>query len=211
VLGLLAPTLVALIAAVALGGSLSGLASSRVRGWPFILAAFGTELVLYNRPVDAQAWAREAGPWIWLASRLVLLAVAVANAWPGRGQVSWPWVLAACGVGLNSVVIGLNNGHMPQSEEAAIAVWGSSHIDAGRLQNVAPIDSHTLLPWLGDVIAEPAWLPRRNVISVGDMMLALGIGGWIFAAATPSPISRRRIVARIGAPVHGLARHPRRC
>jgi hypothetical protein len=211
VLGLLAPTLVALAAAIALGGTLRGLFSSRVRGWPFIVAAFGTELVLYNPPTDTHTWAREFGPSIWLASRLVLLAVALVNAWPERARVSWPWLVVACGLGLNSLVIGLNNGHMPQSPEAAVTVWGASLIDPGRLQNIAPIEPSTRLAWLGDVIAEPAWLPRRNVISIGDIVLALGIGVWVFTAAGPLPISGRRIVARIGPPIHGLERPPRRC
>jgi hypothetical protein len=74
-------------------------------------------------------------------------------------------------------------------------VWGASHIDPSRLQNVAPIGPDTRLPWLGDILAEPDWLPRRNVISIGDILLALGIASWAFTAAT----TRRIALASIGA------------
>ena len=83
---------------------------------------------------------------------------------------------------LNTLVITANNGYMPQSTEAAIQIWGAERVSVQRaqtrLQNVVPIDQHTRLAWLGDVIAQPTWLPRANVISIGDILLALGIAAW---------------------------------
>jgi hypothetical protein len=185
-LGLLGPTFIAIAAASVLNGSLHDLLRARIRWWPAILAAFAVELVLYNPPIDRQAWAIEVGPWIWLATKLVLLAALVRNARPGPGMVCWPWVLAAVGVALNGIVIALNNGHMPQAPEAAVAVWGASHIDPNKLQNVAVMRPETLLPWLADVIVQPAWLPRRNVISIGDVLLAGGVAAWVFASMAPA-------------------------
>jgi hypothetical protein len=180
-LGLLAPTAIALVAALALGGSVRGLfPNGGIRGWPVIVLGFGVELVLYNPPLNAQPWAMHVGPWVWLAVRLLFLGVLFANGWPSRGEHCWPWWLAALGLGLNTLEIALNNGHMPQSHEAALSVWGASHIDAARLQNVAPIAPDTRLPWLADVLAEPRWLPRPNVVSVGDVLLALGVASWVF-------------------------------
>ena len=75
---------------------------------------------------------------------------------------------------------------MPQATEAAIAVWGASHIDPIKLQNVAPMQPDTILPWLADVLPQPAWLPRRNVVSVGDLLLAAGIAAWVFGAMVPT-------------------------
>jgi hypothetical protein len=205
-LGLLAPTIIAIGVALALGGSLRELLRSGIRGWPALLAAFAVELVLYNPPVDRQVWAMHIGPWIWLATKLVLLAVLIWNAAPATGSVSWPWRLAAVGVGLNTLVIALNEGHMPQSEAAAVAVWGASHLDASRLQNVAPIGPQTLLPWLGDVVSEPAWLPRANVVSAGDILLALGVACWAFVKAAPLTRSRRRtLVSFAGTSINGAA------
>src|SRR5690348_17051595 len=113
--GLLAPTVIALAAALVFGGSLRGLINARVRGLLAIVVGFGIELVLYDPPVNSQPWAMQIGPWVWLATRLVFLLVLLANGWPSRGAVCWPWWLAALGLGLNTLVIALNNGHMPQS------------------------------------------------------------------------------------------------
>jgi hypothetical protein len=220
-LGLLAPTLVTLVAALWLGGSLRGFLHAGIRGWPAMLATFAVELVLYNPPVDRQAWAMQIGPWIWLATKLVLLAVLIWNAAPSAGRVSWPWRVAALGIGLNSLAIGLNDGHMPQSTDAALALWGSSHIDPSRLQNVAPMGPQTLLPWLGDVFAEPGWLPRANVVSIGDILLSVGVASWVLVAVHPversgtwagtfTRLRRRTLVSLLGAPTNGAARPSRR-
>jgi hypothetical protein len=196
VLGLLAPTLIALAAARLCGGTVRALLSTRVRGWPAIVAAFGLELALYNPPLDEQEWARAVGPSLWLAARLVFVAVLVWNGW-GGSRAAWPWRIAAAGVALNTLVIALNGGHMPQSLDAARAVWGASQIDPARLQNVSTMAADTRLAWLGDVIAEPAWLPRRNVVSIGDLLLAAGVAAWVFCAMRPD-LRRATIGSRIG-------------
>ena len=181
-LGLLAPTIVAVAAALLLGGSLRGLANGTIRTWPAFVLGFSVELVFYNPPMDSQPWAMAVGPWVWLATRLVFLIALTADGWsPNRALL-----VAGLGVGLNTLVIALNGGHMPQSHEAAVQVWGNSHIDASRLQNVVPMTAETRLPWLADTLAEPAWLPRANVISLGDILLASGIATWAFTAARRS-------------------------
>src|SRR5437870_13720002 len=111
-LGLLAPTLIAILAARAFGGSLRGLWHTQVRGWPAIVLAFAVELVLYSPPIDVQPWALVLGPWLWLATKLVLLWVVVLNA---RSGTRWPWLLAGLGLALNTLAIAANAGHMPQS------------------------------------------------------------------------------------------------
>jgi hypothetical protein len=205
VLWLLAPTLLALLAALALGGSPGGLLRTGVRAWPAIVAAFAFELLLYNPPIDRQAWAIMVGPWIWLAAQAVFLLVLIANGWAANARIVWPWRLAALGVGLNTLVIALNGGHMPQSPEAALATWGGSHIDPLRLQNVVAMSAGTRLPWLADVLAEPVWLPRPSIVSVGDLLLAVGVACWVFAATLQHP---RRVTmgSRITTRIDGAAR-----
>jgi endonuclease/exonuclease/phosphatase (EEP) superfamily protein YafD len=180
-------------------GSLHELFSTRVRWWPIIVVAFAVELVLFNPPVNAQTWAIQLGPWIWLATKLALLAALLRNAVPAAGTVGWPWLIAAAGVALNALVIALNGGHMPQAPEAAIAVWGASHIDPITLQNVAPMRPETVLPWLADVLPQPAWLPRRNVVSVGDILLAGGVAAWAFGAMAPTISVRKGYIGLSGA------------
>ncbi len=193
-LGLLAPTFVAVFAALCLNGSLRQLLAARVRWWPAALVGFAVELVLYNPPVNGLAWAIQVGPWIWLATKLVLLVVLVHNGCPTTRRTNWPWLVAALGVACNALVIALNDGHMPQAPDAAIAVWGASHIDPFKLQNVAPLRPDTVLPWLADVLPQPAWLPRRNVVSGGDLLLAAGIAAWVFGAMTPDISFKNRYI-----------------
>ena len=208
-LGLLAPTFIAVVAAHLCSGSLRELFSTRVRWWPIVVVAFAVELVLFNPPVNAQAWAIQLGPWIWLATKLGLLVALLRNAVPAPGRVGWPWLVAAAGVALNALVIALNDGHMPQASEAAIAVWGASHIDPIRLQNVAPMRPETVLPWLADVLPQPAWLPRRNVVSVGDLLLAGGIAAWVFSAMAPTISVRNGYIGLSGATQRATPGNPR--
>jgi hypothetical protein len=183
---LLAPAVV--VAGLVAGGSPRRLFDARFRWWPAVVVAFGIELMLYNPPLDGQAWALVVGPWVWVAARLVLVAVLLVNACAGPKA----WWVAALGVALNTLVIVLNGGHMPQVE---------GQLDPTRLQNVAAMGPETRLAWLSDVIAEPAWLPRRNVVSIGDLLLAIGVAGWVFGTyrakigcwiGTPYRWSRRR-------------------
>ena len=210
--GLLAPTLIAFCAALAIGGSPRRLVASRILGWPAIVACFALELVLYNPPIDTQPWAEQAGPWVWLATRLVFLGVLLVNGWPASNALAWPYWLAALGLGLNTLVIAANGGHMPRSVEAAVAVWGASHIDPTRLQNIAPMAADTRFAWLGDVFAEPTWLPRPNVISIGDICLALGVASWVFSRSVFVTNLNRygkrnvKIVFRLATPIYGVAR-----
>jgi hypothetical protein len=198
-LGLLAPTFIAVVTATIFSGSLNALFSARVRWWPAILIAFAIELGLYNPPINGQTWAIQVGPWIWLGTKLVLFAALMRNAVPAPRTVAWPWLVAATGVALNALVIALNSGHMPQSAEAAIAVWGASHIDPLKLQNVAPMRPESVLPWLADVLPQPGWLPRRNVVSVGDLLLAAGVAGWVFTAMAPTTSFRNGYIGLSGA------------
>jgi len=183
VLGLVAPTLVAAVLALAMSPQERARPHSSVHWWPAAVGAFLCELVLFNPPIDSQTWAVHFGPWLWLTTRLVLLAVVLRNVRLGS-RVAVPCLVAALGLSLNTLVIAANDGYMPQSVEAATLVWGADTVanrqQDARLHNTAPIAADTRLPWLADVIAQPDWLPRRNVISLGDILLSLGLAGWTF-------------------------------
>ena len=192
-IGLLAPA--ALAAALALlpyhfNRPRQPVARVRIHWWPAALGAFIVEFVLYSPPTDQQPWALMFGPWIWVVTRVVLLAVVVRNVRATPRLLS-PWPIVLVGLALNTLVIATNGGFMPQSVEAAESIWGSAAPPddaAQRLYNTRPMDQATRLAPLGDVIAQPAWLPRRNVISIGDVLLSLGIAAWTFQT-----VSRRLI------------------
>ena len=183
-IGLVLPTLVATLASIILGGSLSRCVQARFAGWPVLVGVFGLELVLYNPPVNQQAWALAAGPWIWVATKPIMLAVLARNA-----QLDAPcrlaWIAIMLGVGLNALAVGANGGHMPQSTDAAAAVWGADYVRpdtySGRLENIVWMQPTTPLAWLCDILPEPAWLPRANVLSIGDVTLSLGVAMWMFS------------------------------
>ncbi len=180
--GMMLPTVFAVAIALVIGGSLAAWSHVRVRWWLAAVAAFALLLVLYNPPLERQPWAIAWGPAIWVAARMVIFAVLVRNAVePGATRAAW--ALGATGVLLNTIVVVANGGYMPQAGDAHAAVWGIQRVDPDvpeRLRNTVVMTSTSRLAWLGDVIPQPSWLPKANVISIGDVLLSLGIAWWAF-------------------------------
>jgi hypothetical protein len=194
-IGLVAPAGLAVLLALAVGGSFAGWAHLRVRWWPVAIGALAVQLVLHNPPIDQHPLALTWGPWVWVTAMLSMLAVLVRNSIvPG----TTPWRIAALGVALNVVVVLANGGYMPQSAEARDIARGVARpTDTGvevsvHLRNVTPIGPETRLAWLGDVIPQPAWLPRANVVSLGDLLLSLGLGFGAFQITALVPRQRVR-------------------
>lgn len=181
-IGLLAPILISLGAVWLRAGSLVGLRQLRIYWWPVALVAIAAQLVLHNAPVNQQPWAVTFGPMLWTVSMVAILAVAVRNILqPGLARVAF--AAAAVGLGLNLIAVTANGGYMPQSTEARIAARGvalPSSANVSELYNVSPIGPDTRLAWLGDIIAQPRWLPRANVVSVGDIVLSLSLAALVF-------------------------------
>lgn len=199
-IGLLLPSAVAALVGLACGGSLARCLTARLAWWPMLLAAFAVELILYNAPINRLDWAIAVGPGIWVASKLVMLAVFARNGVvDAHGRTAW--AVICVGIALNTLAIVANGGHMPQSPEAAAAVWGADYVRAdtyaGRLENVSWMTPDSRLPWLGDILPLPRWLPRPNVLSIGDVLLALGVGGWILGSVLPTRnvVGERRVVS----------------
>jgi hypothetical protein len=175
------------VAALLRGGSLAAWSRVQVRWSAAAMAALALLLVLHNHPVDQQQWAIEFGPAIWTACLAALFAVVVRNCVASREQRA-AWLIAALGVGLNLLVVAANGGYMPQSTGARLVAFGKPlQADAVQLRNVKPMDESAQLIFLGDVIAEPSWLPKANVISIGDVLLAVGLTCWAFG------VTRRRV------------------
>lgn len=168
--------LVVFVGAIAIGllagGRLGNLAEYRFRlGW---LGLIG--VVLQFVPVRG-----DAGDLVLAASFLCLFVVCGANRrLPG-------FVLILGGLLLNFVVITANEG-MPVSREAVVASG-----QAGTLAELRELDSpkHHLerpddrLMALGDVI--PVGPPIRQVVSIGDMAVLLGVAWFLIAAMRRGP------------------------
>ena len=118
--GLLLPIILTSVIGALWVGSTAGLQRMHVQWWPLAVGSIVVQLFLYNPPVDQQPWAMTFGPWIWVASLVVFVAVCVRNALlkePARAA----FCLAALGISLNILVVTANGGYMPQSPEARLA------------------------------------------------------------------------------------------
>ena len=189
-LGLLIPVVLTSAVGALWVGSWAGLQRLRILWWQLALGSIAVELVLHNPPVDRQSWALAWGPWIWVACLGAMLAVLVRNGLsndPARGAFR----VAAVGVALNLFVVVANGGIMPQSAEARLSARGIPLVTAGAppmLRNVVEIGPETRFAWLSDVFAQPSWLPKANVVSIGDLVLSTAMALWAFQTIT----ARRR-------------------
>ena len=82
------------------------------------------------------------------------------------------------GVFLNFVVMAINGGRMPVSVEAS-AVLGPYYVDllreGGAVSKHYMMDASTHLAFLGDIIPLSSPYPRTQVISIGDVVMNIGI------------------------------------
>ncbi|MFE6078995.1 DUF5317 domain-containing protein [Paenibacillus sp. NPDC057886] len=82
------------------------------------------------------------------------------------------------GVFLNFIVMVVNGGRMPVSVEAS-AVLGPYYVDmlreGGAVSKHYMMDASTHLSFLGDIIPLSSPYPRTQVISIGDVVMNIGI------------------------------------
>jgi hypothetical protein len=158
-LGLCALLILALVPVT--GGRLSRLAEVKLRWIPLAVGALGLQIVVISVWPTMPHLLAVAGH---LASYLMLAAVV----WVNR---SLPGMLViAAGAGANAFAIAINGGTLPAT------AWALRH--AGIKSRVgfdnSGIVAHPHLAWLGDVMVTPSWLPLRNMLSIGDLVLLAG-------------------------------------
>ena len=143
------------------GGSLGRLTTLRFRGVWIVLAALVLQVVVISVWPSMPHAAAVAGH---LASYAMLGVVLWMNRrLPGM-------VLIALGVAANGVTIAVNGGTLPASAHALRAA--GIHLRSGFDNSGAVMHPH--LAWLGDVMVTPSWLPMRNMLSIGDVLLFAG-------------------------------------
>lgn len=146
------------------GGRLSRLASIRLRSaWlPGVALAIQ---VLIIEVIDR-------GPRPLLVTlHLATYVLAAVFVWLNRRLPGL--VVLALGAACNGVTIALNGGQLPAS---AWAVHTAGIVKDPRDFVNTGVLAHPVLGFLGDVFAWPAPLPLANMFSVGDVLIALGIG-----------------------------------
>ena len=151
-----------LIAGWLAGGRLAGIGRLQIRlAWLAVLGYVAQSLLF---PPSISRLAGPAGPLLYTATNALVLAVLLANA-RIRGML-----LVALGAFTNLAVIALNGGYMPADRGAYAANGMTTEV----YLNTRFLE-HPVLPFLGDWIALPRWLPGTNVISLGDVLIGLGI------------------------------------
>lgn len=155
--------LVGLLAGLAVGGRLGGLADLRFR-WPWVfMAGLVVQVVLFSDAVTGRIG--ELGAPIYVLSTLVVLVAVLAN----RRIVGMPVV--ALGALSNLAAIVANGGYMPTSVEAMAALGKTPK---AVYSNSTLVPDPALAP-LTDIFAMPAWLPWANIFSIGDVLIGVGV------------------------------------
>lgn len=168
------------------GGSLEDLAETTFRWTTVLVAGLVVQVVFIY-------WDPE-----WLGERGGLAVVLTSNAavavWLFANKALPGLMLAAAGMALNVLVIAAN-GAMPVLERSAEAAGVTRSLEDAGLKH-EPLDDDTVLPWLGDAIPVR---PFQEVLSVGDVVLALGLARLVDARM----MARRKPRHSADAPVEG--------
>ena len=183
------------------GGDIRGLTNLRLRGeWVLVLllvCQLSLPLLRLEGPYAQLAYA------VWLASYPVMVLICVLN-----HRVTGMF-LAASGLALNGIVIGLNRG-MPVSPAAveAVAAGARFTLQRGDFAHVV-LDAATRLPLLADILPVPGPAGVRSVASVGDVLLICGVAGVVVSAMLRHRGARveDRPLRRAGARIRGPHKH----
>jgi hypothetical protein len=158
----------ALAIAILRGGRLVNLADIELKAWWLLFLALG--LQLGTRFLPDSSWSEWVGVTMVLISFALLMVMVLLNrAKPGM------WI-AGLGVLMNFVVIAINGGMpvLPGAAEVASGFTVENPDFSGSFKHIA-LDETSRLTFFADVI------PLRlvgigEVISLGDVFLALGLG-----------------------------------
>ncbi len=173
------------------GGRLTGLTEISLRQFWLILVA----LVLRAGPVFLAGFGVEAALRFGSAAQVIGYLVLFLALYLNKEIPGMP--LLVVGVVLNFLVILANQGRMP------VSMWG---IQVTNMNDMLPVltsgayTSHSLLteatrlPWLADIIPIPRPYPLPKIISIGDILMVLGVGRLIMvsmmSARGPQPAAR---------------------
>ena len=162
--------LISIVMALVRGGRFLNLSEIKLRAWPLLVLGFGMQVVADRLPTDRD-WSHDAAVTLVILSFIPLIMIA----WLNRHEAGM-W-LVGLGVFMNFTVIAINGG-MPVLPEAASIGLGRdiTALDFDALSKHVLLDDDTRLAFLGDVI--PVRI-IRNVISLGDVFLAIGLGVYV--------------------------------
>jgi hypothetical protein len=160
-------------------GRLEALADVRLAWLPLLLAALLAQiLITVTLPSLPDAVLATTHIATYVAAGWVL--------WVNRHIAGM--ALIALGAALNALPIIVNRGTLPASPtaESSAGVHVTHHFtNSGVL-------AHPHLGFLGDTMTSPSWLPLRNVVSPGDLVILTGLA--VLAHVTCDSLVGRRLV-----------------
>ncbi|MFD1736974.1 DUF5317 domain-containing protein [Bacillus salitolerans] len=162
--------ILSIIIALFRGGNFKGIAELKFKmGWVFP-ALLGFQLIIF--------YFQNKIEWVGIVSNYAFMAVYVIGLyflWLNRHHSSF--MVIFIGVLLNFIVMAVNGGRMPVSVEAAsfIDPYYLEAMKEGLYAKHAMITDSTILSFLGDIIPLTAPYPREQVISIGDVIMNVGI------------------------------------
>jgi hypothetical protein len=164
-------------------GSFRQLLRLRIQSIWMVVLALGIQIVLefVDLPKDRLD---DLGFALLMASYGLLLAFCFVNL-----HVPAMWIVAL-GVALNALVIGLNQGMPTRDREVTTASGRTVEEPIERSVKHRPESDDDLLPFLGDQIVIPE--PIEEVISFGDIVLAIGIVAVCYQGSRPRRRARTR-------------------
>lgn len=182
------------------GGRFRGLADLRLRRTWLPVALFTLQAVLVRSSLRELGWGLFVTPLVVTATYVALVGFLVVN----RSRPGIKFALA--GGLLNLAVITANGGYMPVTVEA---LERSGHQDriifhedqafvAGSRDVVLELDETRLWP-LSEILGIPEGFPFAENFSVGDILIAVGVG--ILAYDAVRRVAEDRVEVRIGTTV----------
>lgn len=192
---LLETFILAVIIGLVAKGSLKNLAHAPLHGALFIWAGLVLrnfpalfKLSFLNRYADAVAG---TAPVLFIFSFALLIFGILLN------LSQWPMILIFSGILLNFAVVLESEGFMPVSGESLrMAGYDMDKIISTRLDmNHVLITAQTKLAFLADIIPIPRPYPFPQILSVGDVLMCLGLFFFIvMAMAAPKKPVRYIVV-----------------
>lgn len=153
-------------------GKFSNLKDAEIHKWYLIVSAFLIEFIAVFLSNKGYQFISSNIFSIHLISYSLLFIGIYFNA----SRLSFKLVMV--GTFLNFIVIMLNGGQMPVSQDAMIKAGLTGDLDAlinGEIITHTLIVKDTVLKFLGDIFILPKPYPRPKVFSAGDVFMAVGV------------------------------------
>lgn len=162
--------LISIIIGLIRGGSFKSFADLRLKyGWIFpILLVVQIMIFILQSKFD---WIASASNYFYLA----IYVIGIYFLWVNRHHAGFLGILI--GVLLNFIVMAANGGRMPVSLEAASILdpYFAEVLKEGIYAKHQLLTDTTWFGFLGDIILLSSPYPREQVISIGDVVMNIGI------------------------------------